>query len=67
MKADWYDAFNDPDPPSYVEVWIQTKSGIVATGHMEGKLWYSDGYRVRDAWDTIWYWAHIEYPEAAEP
>ena len=59
----WFDAHSDSDPPRGRWVWIQTKSGVVAVGHHDGYDWCTDGYRVLDAYEPVWYWAEITYPE----
>jgi elongation factor P hydroxylase len=50
-------------PYRKVWLWIQTRSGIVATGYHDGAFWCTDGGRVKDAEDLVIRWAEIEYPE----
>ena len=44
-------------------VWIQTKSGKVAMGYVQGPWWTTNGFRILDASDSVIRWAEIEYPE----
>jgi hypothetical protein len=49
--------------PSHPEtIWVMTKSGIVATGRFSNPWWYTDGHRVLDPYDTVTWWAEIDYP-----
>lgn len=44
-------------------IWVQLKSGLVALGYREGPWWITDGFRVKDSYDSVIRWADIEYPQ----
>lgn len=62
----WFDAHNDPDPPSGKRVWVCSNAGTVAIGWFEGWAWNVDGNRLNGLEERVWYWANIEYPEGPE-
>lgn len=50
-------------PPTCQYLWIQTKSGRIATGWHDGIWWTCDGFRILSSEDYPAWWAEIEYPE----